>query len=369
MRFVQQPSGWREFALFSALCCISSLVDGQVVAQVTDKDLIKALEATWEAQRSEIVTACIRYRSVSSGSSGVQPFTPQQVREIVEPLAEQPDDLKSVVLKLHRSERRKQLAVLEVPWSIKEFYAEDLKTREDWHATSGTNTQVFDGEQVVITRPANGQVDLHAAGQSRLARTKIGEFRFIPKIHGGREVVDGRDGQIVLRTTPRGKANRHLIEELVIDEATALVKRKSIHDDKGQIKDEILQYGFVTHPGGIVFPTIIVKTKYRDGSLDHLVICMIEDARFNGDLPADVFAVSVPAGTNVWDRRRDRNDPVFVKTGTEEPDIVEYVNSTTGVSAAAHRNHMRWLLVVISVCLLFAILFLARCRRKSAAKI
>jgi hypothetical protein len=342
----------KAIAMVTVIWSIWVLTDSQAASQTSDESTIASLKAMWDSQRSEIATAYIRYRSVSSGPSGLAPLNPQQVRDLVSQLAARSDTLKPIILKLHRLERRKQLEELEVPWSVKEFYSEGYKTREDTHELRGTDTQAFDGEQTVITNPANHQVDLFAPGQSRVVRTVLQQFRFVPMLPDGLAISLRRyDGQVVFEI-PYSQQGHDRVDELAVDEATGLVSRFSTSDGKGQVFSEILQCDFVTYPGGIVFPTIAVRTKYRMGKLDDLVLCAVEEVRFNRDLPDHVFAITVPGGTNVFDRRRNQNSPLFVKTRTDVSDVADYLNKTTGVSAATHNNRSHWFTIVICLCLL-----------------
>lgn len=291
------------------------------------EDVVKELNAKWERQRSEIKTAYIRYGRISNGGDGVEPRTPEEVGEILNrvDLGARPDDLRLIIAELVKPldpEMRRKSPGTD-PWSVLEFHGEGLKTRVDRPSIHDyTDADVFDGENLLSTRFVNNQISLHLPGQTSLHYTTLAEFRLVPNTRWGAKSFLGRgDGEVFFQL--RGG---NIGPEMIVDEATGLVLRRTVLLDGGAVYRDYWQFGSVDYGSGIVFPSLIIRTTYKSGILDNVGVFLILEARFNEELPADVFAVAVPSGTNIFDYRLGGERPRFGKAPEDLEDVVAYVD-------------------------------------------
>jgi hypothetical protein len=321
-----------------------------IADDAADRKLLEELSAKWEAQQSEVATAYMRYRLISTGPSGVGDLTSKDVRRFVGSvnLAQRPDDLRLLFQKLHNHAYATDVLRRHThPWSVMEFYTEGSRTREDRHGSGETDLHVFDGEQEVLTDSANRQADIYR-GRSAYLRRTLGHFRFVPPSTGIEAlVVKGRSAEgIVLKW----RDEKSSLEEVVVDGATALVTRMS---EPGR---ELLQRDFVTYSGNIVFPSLVVHARYKpSGTLSDLTITLVEEARFNEDLPANTFSVAAAAGTNVFDHRGGPGKDRSFHVAKGASDLTAHIDELTAIGAAAP-TLARKLTVAAGICALVALL-------------
>ncbi len=114
--------------------------------------------------------------------------------------------------------------------------------------------------------------------------------------------------------------------EMIVNEATGLMSRFTRATADGVVYMDWRQFGSVNYGADIVFPSVIVHTTYQSGILSHVDINIIQEARFNEELPADAFAVGVPSGTNIFDHRSGGERPRFGKAPEGVDDVVAYVD-------------------------------------------
>lgn len=208
-------------------------------------------------------------------------------------LTKNPDDLKRIINGLRPTRK-----AVESPWMQTESYFEGSKARETY-LDKEHSYQIFDGKKTIYYDGSNKQANI--LGESARTRflAKLREFRAVPDPDARGYRVIKHVGEVIGITG----SNEHFTTNFDVQTATGMIKRSIVQTKDGLITGEIFQDGFVTYPGGIVFPTLSAKAKFVGGALSMIRITVLEEAQFNVPLPADAFEAEVPQGVNVFDQR------------------------------------------------------------------
>ena len=191
----------------------------------------------------------------------------------------------------------------------------------------------FTGNQAIIEDPS----------KSRTGLFHLDAFRKVPSPSDKLKVV-AEDGDLLrLRLSSW---------EYVVNPGTGFVSESTVIQANERL---FLFRGPVTHPGGVILPSVAGRFQFFAGRLDHMQVLVIEDAEFNIELPKDAFGISVPAGTVVIDERfpqtRGGRTPVAladvaedVRTGFAQPTV-----PLTTPNKVANRNWL-WGVAVVAMC-------------------
>ncbi|MEX2141376.1 MAG: M56 family metallopeptidase [Pirellulales bacterium] len=268
------------------------------------------LAAHWGRQAHEIGSAHIECRMSRFGEDRLAPLNPEQVNAILEnaQLNDNAENFEAVLTKLLAPD-----AARERLWSPVEFYAIGLKTREDLPR----GIHVFDGELDLDYDEANNQISVYRAGESRLGRMHITDFRVRTSASGlerfEQELLP--NNRIALRVAG---------DKIVADWMTGFVY-ESIVRSRGRATDTY-QFAPMRYPGGIVFPKLKIELTYRSDELDGLELIYIDKAEFNEGMMADAFKLAAKTGTKVFMFKRDpvaRPESFAIREDTK--DVAELV--------------------------------------------
>lgn len=313
-----------------------------------DDELLATLDETWKARRTEIITARIKYRLTGrSAGPGLAPVTADGVQKLLSEanLAAIPGNFNVV---------RERLLVPPPKSDSKAavFLMDGKKTRQESHG----DVHVFDGEQQVRTNGANRQAGIYGIA-GPYARQTLRDFRRVPppSFIEHASVVSRNGNDITLKAAS---------STYRVDLPTGIVNRLEQRDANGEIGYERLELGIVIHPGGILFPSVIWEAKYSLGALNWFSLVLIEDAEFNIDVPGNTFSVAVPAGTKMFDYRRDPHEPRYMAVPEDTSDVMKLVDTHSDIRS--NRGSGFWW-VASGVCLaglaaLIAVVLLVRRR-------
>lgn len=351
---------WQASTSFSRKRCITlwmpfvfSLVTAASAGFVyaDDTDLVQFLCSVWKSQRSEIVTAQLKYRLVRQARGNLATLSPKEVRDLVDSVdvLEHPDDLKDLVAGLNSTPLKS-----EKPWGLMESTFYGTKVREERLGKSASHSiQAFDGDVKIEYDAANKQAVVFTPGTSRRHVTRLSEFRKVPNPDVAVYSVVGRsEGRATLSSG---------ISRLVVDEITGALYNMETRYDSGGIREDLIQKHFVTYPGGIIFPNLSVRAYYgAEGTLVGIHIFSIVEATFNADVSDSAFAVPVPANTQVFDKRSAHRVRSF-RLNQSLDNVTEIVGQQSLIGPDPQGSFKWWLvvgnvLVVVAGLVLFFVI-------------
>jgi hypothetical protein len=277
------------------------------------KDLSR-LAAIWQGNLSEIKSAHIRYRSLARVASKIT--TRDMVLKLLETsdFVNRPDDARLLSKALG----------LEIPpehaaWGNGELYVTGTKIRvnSDYEGRRHSEMVLIDAAQILVS-PSNNQINIYVRNGSRRHVKSLDDLRIIPRL-------EMQTAAMIEKRSADGLVVKIGTKQFVVENGTGFVQ--SVRTESTQSSEEIFQKGRVAYPGGIIFPAAVITCSYFRGDLKFIAIDVIEKATFNEPINDKVFAVSAPAGSNVFDSRRKRDEPGFF-TYIKEPvaDIVTEID-------------------------------------------
>ncbi len=161
----------------------------------------------------------------------------------------------------------------------------------DYHLT--------DGENEIRFGSTNRQCNVYKAGQSRIHLPSVFGLLARP-IPAGSEDVKRQGDRLVLEKAENGRSYR--MEQ---DAESGFVHfREYLHAKGGESLWQLAPF----QVRGLSFPKIVIEGNYRDGKLLRAKVTFIDEVQLLDSIPAETFAMSLSAGTNVFDERAiDRN--------------------------------------------------------------
>ncbi len=329
------------------------------------KQLAEKLCADWNAQRTAIITAHLKYRMIESPTSQVPRGDFLKLLKDAD-LVSHPDNLKEISARVLPPLKPRESR--SGNWSEVELWQEGPRAREEFaHLT------LLDTQDMSVTyskgsgRPQNhGQVDINTPGdKSNLTSARAAWYRFIPNWSPASiSSFEYSDECILMRT----KGTHGFCGNMVIDRATAMVLNMQLENAEGQPVQEYIQSGWVAYPGGILFPRLYVKADYRKGMLSNVVLFLLTNASFNNNIPESTFTLAAPAGTVVVDHR---HAPLSeAKLRHETADVVKSFDSIPHLPVTDAQEYRSstflWPLFLVTVLCLLIVIFIARRFKKSS---
>jgi hypothetical protein len=275
----------------------------EAIHELDDQKDLSRLTAIWQGNLSEIKSAHIRYRSLARNPSKTS------TRDVVLKLLEttdfvnRPDDARLLSKALGLEIPPEQAA-----WGNGELYVTGTKIRVnlDYEGRRHSEQVWTDAAHIMFSR-SNNQIDIGVRNGSRRRMKIPNDFRVIPRV--GKQM-----SATVEKRCADGLVVRIGVEQFVVDEGTGFVqsvKRDLVQIDPSQRSEDIFLKGRVSYPGGILFPAAIIRCRYSRGDLNFIGVDVIETATFNEPIKDEVFAVTAPAGTKVFDFRLNKDEPGY----------------------------------------------------------
>ncbi|HVX12913.1 MAG TPA: M56 family metallopeptidase [Pirellulales bacterium] len=207
-----------------------------------------------------------------------------------------------------------------------------------------TSVEVFNGVEIVHYDGANAQVSVNDHRLAFLHIDGIGDLRHwplvprnpsknLPKQRPKSEIISRADGKVVLGS-PAGDVQWRL----VVDEKTGFVHESSFYQQQAGNGQDEFQFAPIELADGMIWARLRVELRYQRGELYTITIHDISSIE-QGALPADAFAVAVPAGTLVLASdfgeaaaQRDRNQRGRPKQGMANGPVTDAVQFAYALS-------------------------------------
>ncbi len=333
--FAFNSANFARTTLSKSLCALLLLMV-PTYSSARNDDQLDALSALWERQQSEITTAYLKYRRFFRGD--VKQLSIEEVEEFIQN-ANIGSDLENMAVLIDNV----MSAPLQTrpPWSIKESFFQGARIREQY-ADGANLTRVFDGEAELNHDVKNNNIQVYQPGGSRLHISSLHEFRFVPQPDRSLYETDGDVGpSIELRWGPSG---------IIADRETGIIRQAILRTERGETYKRMTQDCLVTYPGGIVFPSLVIKETYNRGRLDVLELTWIEEARFNEDHPDGTFRLGAPAGSNVLDERQPDRIGSF-KVSTPLADVKHEVDARIAPPPGFLARNLRAIALIVLVAI------------------
>ncbi|GHT21325.1 hypothetical protein FACS189419_02030 [Planctomycetales bacterium] len=317
---------------FVAAACMSAASVYSAPTDAETQKILTKLGKTWEFQKNEIATAHITFRW-SYGQRAGKPFckelTSEQVHEIVNSVdySDPQKAFDELSEKLHIEQpiiSATELFYTHTPMRSRQQLKVHEQMRDKVRPGFDDYIRVFDGKNSIIVDPLNNQVDVTAdySGCFLVSRLRFDLSSFNQPAIRNQFSFTVNSGHMEALLN-----NKEEVTSGVIDIETGLLLFYSTHfKEYNQIGRDIYQRCFFTSPGGIVFPRLYLDINYTESKTRLIEIYMIDEAVFNQPLSDDLFAVSLPQGTHVWDRRysNDRGQQ-FTKLQEKTDDVIKNV--------------------------------------------
>ncbi|HEX5444376.1 MAG TPA: TlpA disulfide reductase family protein [Pirellulales bacterium] len=172
---------------------------------------------------------------------------------------------------------------------------------------SSPDTEVFNGCELVIYSPPHAQVWV---GDVRFLRRRVEGFQDFARWGGPAEftsapkTITQADGKITIEGQSAASTSR-----LVADEQTGFAFEISSYRKTGGYGHDEWQFDPQQTAGGVILPRLRVSAQTVNDTVNLLEVYAIESIEPRDELPADAFAVAVPAGTSfyVYDSEQPKN--------------------------------------------------------------
>ena len=215
------------------------------------------------------------------------------------------------------------------------FLTDGTRTREEDRLNGNwPHTRVTDGTNY-IRRGDSGagvQTQLILLSENHRHMDSVDDFRFLPWMTDAREdptvtatddggaVVTANGGRLEIELTPVADPTKREVWTGPV----GMIRRATYElpeERGGGVFRVVRQAGALRH-GGATFPRVLVTLGFREGVLDRLEAVVLLDAAVNDPLPADAFAVSLPAGSDLFDHRGGGDRPAYGFVSERSADAV-----------------------------------------------
>ncbi len=262
---------------------------------------------------SEVKSAHIQYHLLAWNASK------KVSRDIVLKLLEtadfvkRPDDARLLSATLGVDIRPEQAA-----WGEGELYLAGTKVRmnRDYEGRRLGEDVWNDTVHIRFDR-LNNQITIGGSSGRKTGMMTFNDLRVIPRL-------ENQPAPAIEKRSADGLSVRIGPKLFVVDEDTGFVQPVRI--GSAQEFTEIFQKGRVSYPNGIVFPGAIITCRYSRGELWFIGIDVIDTATFNEPIKDNVFAVSAPAGSGVFDHRLNKDQSgYYIRIDAPSADIISEI--------------------------------------------
>ncbi len=352
---------------------LSQIPGDAVLLEGAEKDrVIAEINAKWDAQKTEIVTAEIEYLAATfRAGKELKPLTRNQIYDILmSARLETKDDYLTLIEQLTTLDRTKDGEALS---GRVRLVQDDPKKKLRSDLLSSGIVQIIADGLYMENLKSGKTASIYNLGDSMMCPESLEDLRWVCPVP--MESVKGDDIKTVYHidgnTVYYDYVTGNFKGSIRIDRATGLVfyqnTRNASHDNLYEEHYQLLPF---LASGNITFPRLVVKVKYDVSEKDKITelwIKYVEKAIFNKDIPDREFQMEAPAQSMVVDFRSGVSTPQKHEVHVDVPDIVEFVDhGGESVLPQATASSSRWTIILcVNVVVIFAILFLVyRNRRK-----
>jgi hypothetical protein len=281
------------------------------------------LEATltrWQALRSEIVSARIRYRSFHNAVEGRRTIADLDAFLTTGELNAQPDSFRKFITSMNGSPFR-----VDPPWGLGVIVQRDRRIRNDL----GPFVLIEDADLSLYHDSLNRQFDAYPPGDSRHRGDTLAAFRPLPPEPWTTEhwqIVDRSAETLVMRRIiGRAADNTSQFDPRVfqIDRTTGLITAVD-REDAAAGAVQIARYLDIVHAAdGTVIPRIAIEAVVRDRVVITMHALVIDELEINPPVDDTEFALAAAEGSRIVDHRGAKK--LVSRLPRTEPDIVQWL--------------------------------------------
>lgn len=356
--------------LIAGLLVASGLVPAESAsARAADWLQPSEIAAMWDGQRSDVVTANIRFLCFN-GPVPDSTITSERLAELIDrhDFVDDAAQLRPFLLEVLGGSFRR-----DPPWAEMSLVQSGRRRRMDEERM----TFVRDGAFDLIQLPQNRQISAYLPEQSSLWCYELNDLRWTPPapMPAERLAVLGREGADwrVAFLPAKGAVENALPAEGLVDDASGILTRKWTRSADGMLLKERFQLGIHRYPGDVDFPRAHVEAQYSDGMLSDLRVMLVQDAEFNRSIAESRFVLGAAAGTILIDRRGGEKTAQVVSA--DVPDVRSLLTAESVLPHAAREpdaggDSRRLLLVVnaVALAILGLLIVLRRTKRAGVPK-
>lgn len=316
------------------MCGVFCGLDGRANGQTSEAKA--AILASWESQRSAVVTANFRLRLYRYLEAPAVTLDRARFNQLVESM-----DLSAPAKSLESLRARLPAKAVGYWGTPVQVFVEGARLRNniqsaDAESNRAAEVHIFNAEEQVAISAANQQASVHAGSSGRHI-IGVSDLRFLPRRTDELQLIQESNDLATLQ----GRGT-----EIAVQISSGFVHRytsrtASHEDESNTVAREIIQLGPITYADGIVFPTVTVDAKYQQGVLMAFSIYLIEQAEFNLEIPAEVFIADAPASTQIVDYRENPSAPrqhVLRKDVVDVVDAADEIESSREGGGASGRS-------------------------------
>jgi hypothetical protein len=301
-----------------AMCVLFTFGLRVSLAEGVPSSVRNRLVDMWAAERTAVVTGHFRFRFIRLAGTRLAGLSVDELEHVVDSvdLTASLDQMKHLFDRISSTPDPSS-----TPWSVATLDVEGDRFREEHHVLLGTKqvtlTGVYNGSEKVDADGINNQVTI-ARGKTQIKDMSVSDLRFIPV------VTELAPDEFSVAKEPNGRV---LVtagsSTLSVDEATGFAYRFVGRSTEGRVTSEILQYGPVSYPGGIVFPTASVKIAcYTNGKISRVQIVVMEEVILNQPVKDETFQVAAAKGAVIVDATKSRDVPNVFRLPKDVSDVV-----------------------------------------------
>ena len=267
----------------------------------------KKLVEMWAAERSAIVTGHFKFRFIRLSADRLADPSISKIERALASvdLLASPDQMRLLYDRIVRTPGKSPS-----PWGLMTLDIDGQRLREECHLANSGNpivqTSVYNGTEKLEADSATKQI-LVSKGKTNRIDLRVSDLRFVPPIidlapHTF-SVTKDIQGQILIKAGG---------SELMVDEDTGFVRHCVSRTPEGRVTTDTFQYGPVTYPGGIVFPTASVRILCTtNGEVSQIAIAVIEETVLNQPIKDEVFRVAATKGRVIVDATNSVSPSAF----------------------------------------------------------
>lgn len=264
--------------------------------------LIPAIETSWNSQKSSASTSRITFYE-SFFDCRKSKLSVEDVVEIVDGLELSRDEkvIEELVEKFNpeffkeqqaHDQKKQKWSMWEKRTLISDGFRERSTGEDDEHV-------VARGLHLMQSR-SNNEITCYEQGQCDYHYHQLDWFLAVPPEKVLQDVVSIEEGELThtLRWKSGGWMNVDAESQLPIDE--------EIVSASGEILKKTFYRERSVYPGDVLIPAIRIEISFRESLARHVMVTVVEDARFNVDISESEFVLPAAANSTLADLRNNK---------------------------------------------------------------
>lgn len=317
--------------------------DASVIPADQSEPAFTRLLATWEAQRTEVVTADVDYWLYSQIPNGE--WTREEFADLISrfDFVANPESLREFVpLIMGRP------AFRDPPWGKGRIVVDGLKKRD----RMAPFDNVQDGEYEYLGDADNLQLLIFELDRSSRYIRGIESLRWVPPTY-----INPRGFDIVTLNNDECRfVNRKDGSQLTVDPTNGMARHWLSYASPGELMLEVWQQGFASYDDGILLPQVQIEARYRNNRVTGFHVFIIRKAALNLPIAAEEFQVSANRLLKIFDYRNGVGTMVRLEAPTNNlrAQLPAVVSPPVPVDIHPAGRQVPWLFILNGLVLLIA---------------